>query len=222
MQRIIKVGGIAAVAALGLLGLFNGWYAFAAGGTALCKSAEAPCATTNHYPSGTTLNAAAAYGFITTSVGHIWCSKWTISGSTTSTGSSTENVTFSISTFAPVGCSIATPFSSHPCTMTVLHVPFKGTISHTSGANGTMTLSSGGTGNLAIKVDCGTILPKCEFNFGTPVLDASSGSPWDFYANREALTGVPYEGGTCPKEASWWGHFNAAQLPSSMWIEESA
>jgi hypothetical protein len=222
MQRILKLASIAAIAGLGTLGLFNGWYAFAAGGTALCKTAEAPCATTNHYSTGTKLNAAAGFGMITTSVGNIGCGKWTITGPTTSTGSSTESVTFNIETFLPVGCAIATPFSDHTCTTTVLNAPFKGTISHTSGTSGNLTIASGGSGNLAIKVNCGASLLKCEFSFGTPVLDISSGTPWDFYANREALTGTPYEGGTCPKEASWWGHFNAAQLPSTMWIEESA
>jgi hypothetical protein len=202
--------------------LFGAWSAFAAGGTALCKTAESPCATTNHYSTGTKFNAAAGYAMITTSVGHVMCGKWTIAGQTTSTGSSTESVTANIETFFPTGCAIATPFSEHTCTMTVLHTPFKGTITHTKETSGTLTISSGGSGELAIKVDCGATLLKCEFAFGNPVLDASSGSTWDFFANREPLTGTPYEGGTCPKEASWWGHFNLALTPSTMWFEESA
>ncbi|HKH64787.1 MAG TPA: hypothetical protein VKA35_04925 [Solirubrobacterales bacterium] len=225
MKRIGAAIGLAVLGGVLYLSVFLGGAASATGGTTLCKKEESPCSAENHYGIGTSLVAySTAAEFLTTN-GNVVCEKsgFATESKTTTTGSNISSVQIKIGSYFFTGCSIRTPAVSHLCTVTVLNGPYTGTINHSIGTvNGTLSISSTGLGNMTAKVDCGATLLKCEFNFGTPILEAFGGSTWRYRANRVKLAGTSYEGGVCPKEATWYGWYNIAVSPSPLYIEDSA
>jgi len=225
MKRLIAAIGVTAIVGAICLALYVSGAASAAGGTTLCKKEESPCATENHYATGTALvTFSTAAEFLTTN-GNVICEKsgFGVNSKTTSTGSNATSVQMNIESYFFSGCRIQTPAVDHLCTVTVLNGPYTGTISHTVGTiNGTLTVASSGKGNMAAKVDCGASLLRCEFAFGTPTLEFFGGSSWRYLANRVKLTGTPYEGGTCPKESTWYGWYNTASSPIPLYVEDSA
>lgn len=218
VSAALGVGGVAICLLLSI-----GSAASAAGGTTLCKVEENPCSAANHYPIGTELRNTSMMAEFLTTTGNVVCSKsaFQLETKTTSTGSNASSVELTIPTYFFSGCRIQTPSVDDSCTVTVLNGPYVGVIAHTTGASGTLSIKSSGAGNMAAKVDCGAGLLRCEFNFGTPSLEVLGAASWSYTANRVALSGTPYEGGVCPKEATWWGVYSSGPTPTALYVESS-
>jgi len=213
--KIAKMIGLAAIAALALTASLGAGSALASA-TALCKStANNPyCTAANTYPGGTELKASSstakvegkAYGGIKA---NFECTESALEGKTVS--GSGEPLPVSVSAWTLGGCKLVLPESGYTiaCTATAVEsAPYSGSLSWTSGTNGTLAIGSGGKGNPGWKFKCTGFFPiDCTLSFA-PSLDVSGGSPATIVASSESMSG---SGSPClEKGASFTGTYSVA------------
>jgi len=107
-MKYLKVLGLATVSAMVLAAILG---AGTASATKLCSTTVDPCPAGQHWPSGTELDFSLLGSSLeTTTEGEAFstCTKSTIKGKTTTTGSSTETVKGNITSLTWEGCSFTT------------------------------------------------------------------------------------------------------------------
>lgn len=197
-MKHVKMLGLAAVAAMALMAVVG---AGTASATELCSTNTSPC-TGTMYPSGTKIESklkAGATALLTNNITNVTCKKSTVTGSTTSTGSSTETVLGTISALTFTEC---TNSFGENCTASAINLPYKGEIHTTEAAsngNGKLTVSSSGKGNPGATVVCGALI-NCTFTTALATLHVAGGNPAVATASKISLL---RSGGFCPKEAFW-------------------
>jgi len=194
-MKQLKMLGLAAVAALGLMAMTG---AGTASATELCSTNTSPC-TGTVYTSGTAVAAqlrALTVSTLTNPISNVIAQRSTFAGKTTSTGAKGSPVTGVIETLTFTEIKTA---SGVTCTVKTLNLPYKTSIAATGNGNGTLTISSGGTGDPGIGVECGTLI-NCTFSTASAVLEVTGGNPAIAKANG---IGLAPKGLTCPLEAHW-------------------
>lgn len=209
MRRSVWAIAILAISAVGLVGASS---ASAVG--AVCYAAEPSCKGINLIVSGSTIEGSSSSVLITNSTSNVTCTtsviKWKVLAST-----STGTLPGEITSLTLTNCETAGKVS---CISTVKNLNYSAGLVYGGGTNGTLTLSSGGAGSPAVKLECGLSI-NCTFSSGL-TLDAKGGMPLQIVANEESLG---REGANCPKSASLDGTYNAtAASPNggNLWISE--
>jgi hypothetical protein len=223
-MKHLKIVGIAAVAAMAFMAVIGAGTASAAN-TTLCKVEESPCKAENHYAIGTAISSTSSNATLTSNLGSVVCTKSSVGGKTTTTGSSKTDVEGKIESLSFTGCELTTPFfgTKHACTVTSINTPYKAVITNNGGTKGTLTVSSGGTGDPGAKVDCGQSVLRCQFTAKSLVLDALSTTATMaamITAEAEPLERTVYEGGICPSESKWDATYEVT-APKPLYIEGS-
>src|SRR4051794_37824167 len=195
-MKQFKMLGLAAIAALGLMVMVG---AGTASATELCSTNTSPC-TGTVYTSGTTVSAqlkAGTTAVLTNPISDVICTKSTTTGKTTSNGGGKGvPVTGKIESLEFTGCQTR---SGVACTVKTLNIPYSASITATGSGNGTLTVTSGGTGNPGATVVCATLI-NCTFSTASASLGVTGGNPAFAKANAIALTP---SGGICPLESHW-------------------
>jgi hypothetical protein len=219
-MKYLKMLGLAAVAAMALTALV-GVGSAAAAGTTLCKTAETPCKAENHYGIGTAISGESSNATLTSSLGNVVCSKSTVGGKTTTTGSNKTNVEGTIDSLTFTSCTLTTPpflgGGTHSCTVSSINTPYKAVVADLGATKGSMTV----TGTPGAKVDCGASVLRCQFTSSSVTLDVNSGNPATVVADKEPLIRTVYEGGICPSESAWDATYTVT-APKPLYIEPSA
>jgi hypothetical protein len=194
-MKYVKMLGLAVMAAMALSAVAG---ASTASATELCSINAAGCSGGTMYPVGTEikaeLNGVAAE--LTTPITTVKCKKSTTAGKTTTTGSATETVLGQITSLKFEEC---TDTAGDTCTATAVHLPYKGEIHATEKGNGTLTVTSGGTGEPGATVVCAEVI-NCTFTTATASLSVTGGNPALALASKIPLN---LAGGICPLEAHW-------------------
>jgi len=191
-MKQVKMLGLAAVAALGLMAMTG---AGTASATELCSTNTSPC-TGVMYPPGTAVSVQLKPGTVATwtnPIANVTCQKSTIGGKTTSTGAKGVAVTGAIESLAFSECKTA---SGVACTMRTANLPYAASFTATGGGNGTLTVTGGGTGDPGVAVECGFVI-NCTVTTADASLEVTGGNP--AIAKANALPFTP-AGVTCPKE----------------------
>jgi hypothetical protein len=201
-MKYLKILGLAAVAAMALMAVAG---AGTASATELCTVNTSPCPAASKYNSGTVIEASSTNATLTSSLGNVVCTGSSIKGTTTSSGGSKLSVEGTMESLSFSGCTLTTPFSTtkHNCTVTGINLHYKGVAAKTTQPNGTLTVTSGGSGDPGAKVDCGANVLRCQFTSPSIVLDVTGGSPATVLAKEESLNRTVYEGGLCPSTSTW-------------------
>jgi len=208
-MKQFKMLGLAAVAALGLMAMVG---AGTASATELCSTNTSPC-TGTMYPAGTVVSAQLKAGTVanlTNPISNVICQKSTTAGKTTNTGEKGVAVTGTIESLTFTECKTA---SGVACTVKTLNIPYSASITATGSGNGTLTVTSGGTGNPGATVVCGTLI-NCSFSTASAVLGVTGGGPAIAKANAIALTP---SGGICPLESHWDAEYEVKE-PNPLFI----
>jgi hypothetical protein len=194
-MKQLKLFGLAAVAALGLMAMAG---AGTASATELCSTNTSPC-TGTVYTSGTAVSAqlkAGTTATLTNTISNVICQRSTTTGRTTSTGGKGLAVTGTIESLGFTECRTASGVS---CTVRTVHIPYAASITATGSGNGTLTVRTDGTGDPGATVECATVI-NCTFTTASASLGVTGGNPAIAKANGIALTG---NGITCPLESHW-------------------
>jgi len=194
-MKQFKMLGLAAVAALGLMALAG---AGTASATELCSTNTSPC-TGTVYTSGTAVAAqlkALTVATLTNPISNVICQKSTTTGKTTSTGAKGSPVTGTVESLGFTECKTA---SGVACTVKTNNIPYKASITATTNGNGTLTVTSDGTGEPGATVECGSLI-NCSFSTASAVLEVTGGNGAIAKANG---IGLAPKGITCPLESHW-------------------
>jgi hypothetical protein len=199
-MKYLKMLGVAAIAALGLMAFGAG----SASATELCSTNTSPCTGTK-YNSGTAVTSQLKSGTqatLTTNITNVHCKKSTVAGSTTSSGGKGLAVTGTITNLTFTECATT---GGTACTVTTLNKPYAASIVATGGGNGTLQVTSGGSGNPGATVVCGFLI-NCTFSTASAVLGVTGGNPAIAKANGIALA---RQGGLCPSQSLWDAEYEA-------------
>jgi hypothetical protein len=201
-MKYLKMLGLAAIAALALTAVAG---AGTASATELCTTNVSPCPAGEHYGAGTVIEGSSTNATLTSSLGNVVCTSSAIKGATTTTGGAKLSVEGKIESLTFSGCTLTTPFggTKHNCNVTAINTPYKAVVTKTTQPNGTLTVSSGGSGDPGAKVDCGASVLRCQFTSPSIALDVTGGSPAIVHAKEEPLNRTVYEGGLCPSTSTW-------------------
>lgn len=221
-MRYLKMIGITAVAAMAFAAVVG---ASTASATVLCKSAPSNnvCPAAEIYGSGTAIKAQLVAGtsaVLTTEGGlftpTVKCTASTTEGKTETAGGAGKSVEGTLLaktglTFS--GCKTST---GSGCTATAVHLPYHAAVAWTSEWDGTLTVTSGGTGSPGASVACEG-LPTCEFTTKSAVLHVHGGNPAIVKAENIALEIAGGFG--CPTTAHWTAEYEVTS-PKPLFIEK--
>jgi hypothetical protein len=204
-MKYLKMLGLAAMAGMAVMAVAG---AGTASATELCTvntpENEPVCPAATKYGIGTTVEASSTNSTLTSSLGNVVCSSSSIKGKTTTAGGAKLSVEGKIEALTWGGCTLTTPLGgTHNCTVTAINLPYKAVVTKTTQPNGTLTVSSGGSGEPGAKVDCGAQVLRCQFTSPSIVLDVTAGETPTVVAKEETLNRTVYEGGICPEKATW-------------------
>jgi hypothetical protein len=198
--------GLVVVAALAFTAIAGATSAIASK-TVLCKASGTYCSEANTYASGTTLKATSSNVKIETDIGTVSCSESTLEGKTSA--ASGEPLAAEISSWSVGGCKTNGSCQSSAAE----HLPASGSIAHSSGSNGTLSLKgSGGEVGWYFK-KCGTNF-SCHLNF-EPTLSATGGNPATLSVNQSMKS----NGGlVCPSASTFTATFTVSS-PQPLYVE---
>jgi hypothetical protein len=208
-MKHVKMLGLAAVAALGLMAFIG---AGTASATELCSTNTSPC-TGVMYTENTPVSAqlkAGTVATLTNPISNVICQKSTTAGKTTNTGAKGTAVTGTITSLGFTECKTA---SGVACTVKTVNIPYKASITATGSGNGTLTVTSDGTGNPGATVECALVI-NCTFTTASASLGVTGGNPAIAKANAIVLT---QSGITCPSEAKWDAEYEVLE-PKPLFI----
>jgi len=194
-MKQVKMLGLAAVAALGLMAMVG---AGTASATELCSTNTSPC-TGTVYTSGTAVSAQLKAGTtanLTNPISNVICQKSTTTGKTTSSGGKGSPVTGTIESLGFTECKTA---SGVACTVKTTNIPYSASITATGSGNGTLTVTKDLSGDPGATVECASLI-NCTFSTASASLGVTGGNPAIAKANGIALTP---KGLTCPLESHW-------------------
>jgi len=201
------MAGLAATAAIAAMALLG---AGSASATVLCKENKSSCGSA--YPVPTNISASLVAGTtakLVSSLGTVECTVSTSSGQTTTAGTPLlgliETLTFS-------SCKLG----KTACTVTTENLPYAASISASGSGNGSMTVSSDGSGEPRAFVKCGSAI-ECIFGQTAATLTAVGGNPAVLKAEAIELKIKKNEGFICPSVAKWTAEY--AVSPAPMFVE---
>jgi hypothetical protein len=141
--------------------------------TVLCSANQTPCAAKSVYPKGTALKAQLEAGSAFQLSGEVPV-KCTESSITTSTSAESGlPLAASVSGMSFGGCKLF----GFNCTDAAVNLPYGAAIERTSGGNGNLTLSSGGSGAPAFTVLCPLLAVECKFSVSGVQFGVQGGNP---------------------------------------------
>lgn len=197
-MRYIKMLGLAAVAALAVMAVVG---AASASATTVCTSPE-PCPTAhsaggkmyepNDVIVGTSTNAT-----LTSSLGNVTCKHSETALKLTTTGSTGVAVQGDVISLTFTECTLD-PAGSE-CVVTVQNLPYAAEATVGTAPNGTLKVTSGGSGNPGANVECAGVI-NCTFSNTVFNLPVDGGNPAKVTASK---VGLLRSGGLCPNEATW-------------------
>ena len=197
-MKQVKMLGLAAVAALGLMAMLG---AGTASATELCSANASPCEAPNTmYASGTAVSAQLKAGTVanlTNPISNVTCKKSTTTGKTTNTGAKGVAVTGTTETLTFTECETA---GAVKCTVETVNLPYTDSITANGLGGGTLTVTKDLSGDPGAKVVCGLVI-NCTFTTADASLGVTGGNPMAF-AKANAIT-LTQNGVTCPSEAHW-------------------
>jgi hypothetical protein len=210
-MRYLKTGGLVVLAALALTILAG---AGTASATELCTTNVfgAACPGISLHSTGSELEFTTTQWTLTAGgLGKITCTDSLFKGKTTSKGGPGLEIGASIESSTLTGkeangdCTLETPFTgTHPCTMSVINLPWKAAIDISAQPNGTIVLTNGGKGEPGFTANCPAANTLCTFTAQKITLDFDGGKPALVTAKERPLTpSAEKVGGTCPAESSW-------------------
>jgi hypothetical protein len=212
--KIVRITGLAAIAALALTAWLGAGSAVAAE-TTLCKSAtNVPfCSVTDRYPASTTFQATASKVTINTSNVSFACAS-SIEGKTnTQSGKPLGiNITsWSLSSCATLGgtkCSVEGNNAN---------APYAGSVTWTSGDDGDLTVKSGGSGAPSWLIEC-SIFMHCTLAF-EPTLGMNGGNPGEIVAASEPMS---TQGGfACPTKVEGFSGVYSVKSPTPAYVTQA-
>lgn len=210
--KMLSLGALASLAAMAFIG------ASSASAVTLCRVNQNPCQAANQYLEGTVIKAELEKekkAVLKTNLATVECTISKSEGKTTKTSASPLPGTISKLTFE--GCKTT---GGVVCTVTVVNLPYNAAVAATGGGNGTLTATSGGTGNPGATVVCGTVL-NCKFSTPSATLTVLGGEPAKLDAeNIELEPEVISLESVCPTEAFWTAPYKVTS-PTNGWVEES-
>lgn len=210
-MRTIRMLGLAAIAALAAMAFVG---ASSASAVTLCKVNQSTCESGNQYLSGTVLKASllgTTKAVLTTDLAIVECAISNSEGKTTATSGSPLPGTISKLTFEKCETALGVP-----CTVTVLHLPYAASVAATGSGNGTLTVTSGGTGNPGATVVCIGVL-NCTFSTSSATLRVEGGEPGMLFAEEISLE---RSGSLCPETATWTASYGVT-APTKGWVSEN-
>ncbi|MGN6256701.1 MAG: hypothetical protein ACTHN3_02980 [Solirubrobacterales bacterium] len=218
-MKHLKMLGLAVLAAGALSALIG---AGTASATVLCSTNTNPCTGTK-YPSGTSVSGSLVSGtnaVLVTGSGEVTCTKSTISGKTTSAGSSTTTVTGEITAVSFTGCTESVFHSS--CTVTSENLPWKVEVhSSSTNGNGAMTAFSSGKGNPGAIVEC-SFFVNCTYSTTSATLSVTGGNPAKVLASKVPLAATTSgTHTTCPSNTATWTAEYEITTPKPLFVEGS-
>jgi hypothetical protein len=173
---------------------------------ALCSTSASPCPEGGGYPNGTPIHGALASAQVTFAgeSSNLRCTNSTLSGSVVP-GSTVVGEIDSLN------------FSScePSCTTEARNLPYKAEIEAGAGGDGTLTLSSGGSGNPQIRDVC--FGQTCTMGASKISLDLKGGSPAQLVASSEPLVREGGEKAICGETAKMTATYNLE--PASLFVE---
>lgn len=212
----ILASAVLALAACGLVPAA----ASAAGGTTLCEANQTPCASGNHYPTGTEFAASSGPMTLTTTWGwkaaqEIKCNQSEIGGVTTSTGSNSANVEGQVQSLYFTECTLTTALGTvHQCMAFPISFPWQFTIANTPKTmDGTLTIS-----NPTLTIRCPPQGPECEFTVASTVLDVTGGAEATLVAKQESIEGSG--GFSCPESVDWNATYTITE-PAPLYLAQA-
>lgn len=212
-MKYTKILGLAAVAAMALMAWLG---ASSASATVLCKnSTSTPCS--EKYAPETIIEGAATNAKLTSNLATVSCTNSETTAETKTEGSASTTVTGTITALDFTGC---TTGAGVPCTVTVNHLPYHAEIHWTTGNNGTLTVSSDGSGSPGANVVCAGVI-SCTFERTLFTLPVTGGAPASIAANAISLERTPF-GGTplCGTEAFWDATYTATGANSTIYVRK--
>lgn len=201
-MKYAKILGLALVAAAALIAFVG---AGSASATVLCKNGTSPCSEI--YGAGTTIKGKSTNAVLTSNLATVACTESNTTAEVTNQGSASTTVTGTITALSFSGCTASAGTVS--CEVSVNNLPYHAEVHWTSGVNGTLTASSGGSGSPGANVVCGTLI-SCTFERTLFTLPVNGGNPANIVANKVSLERTPF-GGTplCGTEAFWDATYTA-------------
>jgi|GEM_PF-3001577 len=181
-----------------------------ANATVLCSNSATPCPEGDGYPIGTALKGTLDSGsasFVGEKMA-LNCSVSSVSGTTTAAGTP---VVGTISALSFSGCELG-------CTAEARNLPYKAEIEVAAGGDGTVTLSSGGSGPPQIKNFC--LGQSCTMGAAKITLDLDGGSPAHLTAVNEPLAREGGEKAICGETAKWSASYRFSE-PASLFVTSS-
>ncbi|HSS33748.1 MAG TPA: hypothetical protein VLL27_10750 [Solirubrobacterales bacterium] len=168
-----------------------------AGATAVCEDEPLAGSCGLAYPSGTTFVAKSTNSTIKSSLGTIACTSETLEGKLSEEPTAEgEPLKASVSARTLSGCKSSVGGTC--TTASAVKLPYAATFKWTSGANGTLTLSSGGSGEPGVSMQCGPL--NCTFSASAQLTVTGKSSAATAQAKEVALNRA---GGSCPASATW-------------------
>jgi hypothetical protein len=188
------------------LAAFVGVHVVASSATELCSEPSEACKEAGVLAEGTTISAKLAsetQGTFVTSAGTVSCKESTIKGKTTA--EEEEPLPLEIETMSFSSCSL----KGESCTLTALHLPYRGSLFAEEGGNGTIYMSEltetekeeAAPGQ---KIVCGKLL-SCSYTSWELPLSLTAGGPASIAAENVELRG---SGEACA-EATWSAEYRA-------------
>lgn len=213
-MRHLKMLGLAAVAALAVMALVG---AGSASASVLCKvkpSAENKCPAGETLPKGTAIEGTSSHAeLVNTGKPNVLCEASSVGGTTTSAGSSKENVKGSITTLTFTKCK-TTSGTIVSCTVNAQGLPYSAEVlSSAVVGNGTMNVSKG-----KASVSCGFGILQCVFGAPSLSLAVTGGNPAMVVANEATMT-LEKESGfeECPSSSNWNATYTVTN-PTALWV----
>src|SRR6478672_13718779 len=201
----LKISGLFAAAVLVGAAFFAG--VAPASATVLCSNSASPCPEGDAYPIGTELHGALPEGSASFSgeKSALKCGSASIAAKTTASGTP---IAAQVSALSFSGCELG-------CVVSVQNLPYKAEIEYTSSGDGTVTLSSGGSGVPQIKNTCLGV--SCTFGAAKITLDIEGGSPAEIRAVSEPLVREGGEKANCGDTAKWSTLYRASE-PMALFV----
>lgn len=178
--------------------------------TALCKNGTSVpyCPSGSRYPANTTLSGATSKLLVATSVLDFECKSELTAKSTSESG---NPLPLSVSGWS---------FTNRQgeggvkCTVEAKNLSYAGSLAHSEGANGTLTLSSGGSGEPRLYAKCGSFI-QCEWTAPGMEVRGGSGSA-EIRIPKASL--AKKTGNVCPSSSTVETTSFALSSPSSVWV----
>jgi len=207
--KLVKTFGLAALAALALMASLGAGSAFAVE-TTLCKNGtESPyCSPENRYPELTALKTSSSEVFFETAFGNVNCTESSLNARLSAV--SGEPQPLGITAWTLGGCREKT-FNSK-CTATANGPTYNGSLAWSSHGDGTLSMSSNGSGEPGWHIVCGSIGLDCTYTVPTATVH---GAAPPTVTPQTSISGT---GASCPGSATTLKATYTASTPTIAFV----